>query len=367
MTGRRPSIEDVGRRASVSRQTVSRVLNGSPLVSEGARRRVEAAIAELHYRPSWAARALVTGRADVLGVVTTRLTSYGPAETLAGFERAAARAGLAVQVANVPAGDPAEARAAAGRLLDCGVAGLAVQVPLDELDVGVPVIGLGVPAGPYPAVRVDQAAGAREATEHLLAAGHETVWHVAGPADCWDGSERAAGWRLALQEAGAQPPPVVPAADWSAAAGYVAGRVLRELPGVTAVFAAGDCLALGVLAALHEHGLDVPGRVAVIGFDDVPEAEHFTPPLTTVRPDFAAVGREALQLLLPQLRTGASGGKPRTIRPRLVLRASAATAASVRGTPGRQGIRADDRAPRRSATTPAPRKGRLNDVVRRQT
>ncbi|MGY1601695.1 LacI family DNA-binding transcriptional regulator [Geodermatophilus sp. SYSU D00815] len=331
MSGRRPRIEDVGRRAGVSRQTVSRVLNGSPSVSDDARRRVEAAIAELRYRPSWAARAMVTGRASVIGIVTTRLTSYGPAETLAAFERAAACAGFAVQVANVPVADPDEVRAAAGRLLDHGVAGLAVQLPVPELDVGVPVVGLGVAVGGHPAARIDQRAGAREATAHLLAAGHRTVWHVSGPDDCPDGRERAAGWALALHEAGSEPPPLVPAADWSAAAGYAAGLDLRERPGVTAVFAAGDCLALGVLRALHECGLAVPGRVAVVGFDDVPEAAHFTPPLTTVHADFAGLGEAALQLLVAQL-GGTDPVVAELLPPWLVVRASAAAAPAVAAT-----------------------------------
>jgi DNA-binding LacI/PurR family transcriptional regulator len=319
----RPSIDDVGRRAGVSRQTVSRVLNGHPAVSEGARQRVETAIAELRYRPSAAARALVTGRADVIGVVTSRLTSFGTAATLAAFEEAAAAAGLGIQVTTVAVPDGAAVRAAVTRLLDRGVTGLALQVPAPELDPGVPIVGLGVAVGPHSAVLADQVVGARLATEALLAAGHRTVWHVAGPQDSPDGAARAEGWRLALGAAGAPVPPAVPAADWGSTAGYASGCELGD--DVTAVFAAGDCLALGVLRALHEHGVDVPGQVALIGFDDIPDAANFRPPLTTVRLDFAAVGRRALELLLPQLRAGAAPGERVTIQPRLVVRASAAT------------------------------------------
>jgi DNA-binding LacI/PurR family transcriptional regulator len=286
---RKPGITDVARLAGVSHQTVSRVLNGAPKVSEDARRRVQAAISELRYRPSWAARALVTGRAGVVGVVTTGLTCYRSAAAVAAFEQAAAAAGLGVQVGCVPAPDVPDVRRAVERLLDHGIAGLVVQAPagtLRGLDVGVPVIGLGTDAGPLAsAVRVDQVAGAAEATRHLLAAGHRTVWHVGGPIGWPESAERAEGWRQALRSAGAVPPPVVPAAGWSSAAGYAAGLALRGCPDVTAVFAADDSLALGVLRALAEWGVEVPGRVSVVGFDDVPDAAHFSPPLTTVRPD----------------------------------------------------------------------------------
>jgi DNA-binding LacI/PurR family transcriptional regulator len=124
---RRPGIVDVARLAGVSHQTVSRVLNDAPKVSEDTRRRVQAAIRELRYRPSWAARALVTGRADVIGVVTTGLTSYRSAAVLAAFERAAAAAGLGIQVSCIGTPDGTTLRRAAERLLDHGIAGLVVQ------------------------------------------------------------------------------------------------------------------------------------------------------------------------------------------------------------------------------------------------
>src|SRR3954469_17967365 len=199
MTGaeRRPGIVDVARLAGVSHQTVSRVLNNAPKVSEDARRRVQAAISELRYRPSWAARALVTGRAGVVGVVTTGLTCYRSAAAVAAFEPAAAEAGLGVQVGCAPAPDVPDVRRAVERLLDHGIAGLVVQAPagtLRGLDAGVPVIGLGTDAGPLAsAVRVDQVAGAREATRHLLTAGHRTVWHVGGPSGWTESGERAGG------------------------------------------------------------------------------------------------------------------------------------------------------------------------------
>jgi DNA-binding LacI/PurR family transcriptional regulator len=332
--GRPPALIDVARAAGVSHQTVSRVLNEHPQVREETRRRVRAAMAELQYRPNHAARTLVTGRSRTLGVVATHTTLFGPASVVAAFEQAAAAAGFSVFLHTVPTPDEGSVRAAVERALDHGVAALAVVVPvgsaataLNGLDAGVPVVRLGGEAPPGSAgVGIDQHAGARDATRHLLALGHRTVWHVAGPAGWSDSAARAAGWRAALAEAGAEAPLVVPAADWGATSGLAAGRLLLAArPEVTAVFAANDSLALGVLQALHERGLDVPGRVSVVGFDDVPEAAHFLPPLTTVSCDFQGVAQEALRLLLDHLRPGSwTDARLRDTRPRLVVRASTA-------------------------------------------
>jgi DNA-binding LacI/PurR family transcriptional regulator len=324
---RKPGITDVARLAGVSHQTVSRVLNGAPKVSDDARRRVQAAISELRYRPSWAARALVTGRADVVGVVTTGLTCYRSAAVVAAFERAATSAGLGVQVSCVPTPAAADVRPVVERLLDHGIGGLVVQAPagaLRGLDVDVPVVGLGSDPDPIACgVRIDQVAGAREATRHLLAGGHRTVWHVGGPPGWSESVERAEGWRQALRSAGAAVPPVVPAVDWSSAAGYAMGRALCGRSDVSAVFAADDSLALGVLRAFAEDGVEVPRQVAVAGFDDAPDAAHFSPPLTTVRPDYEAVGRAALEMLLARLAGDDRCGELRTFAPSLVVRSSA--------------------------------------------
>jgi DNA-binding LacI/PurR family transcriptional regulator len=174
-----------------------------------------------------------------------------------------------------------------------------------------------------PLVTVDQVAGAREATRHLLEAGHRTVWHVSGPADWFDSAGRIEGWREALREAGAEVPPLV-AADWSAASGYRCGQMLARMPEVTAVFTANDHLALGVLRAVHEYGRRVPDDISVVGFDDVPEAAYFIPPLTTVRPDFAAVARASLDLLLAQFESDTVGELRQTIAPTLISRQSVA-------------------------------------------
>ena len=328
---RDPAMTDVARLAGVSHQTVSRVLNGHPNVKEQTRLRVRAAIAELGYRPNPAARALVTGRSQLIGMVALNSTLYGPSSLLAAFEQAAAEAGFAVSVGGVGRLDRASIAGAVERHLDQRVAGLVVIAPvasageaLDDMPAGVPLVTVdGDPKRAHALVTVDQVAGARAATRHLLDAGHRTVWHVSGPGDRYDAAGRIDGWRQELEAAGAEVPPPVPA-GWSAAAGFSAGHMLARMPEVTAVFAANDHLALGILRALHEHGKRVPEDLSLVGFDDVPEAGYFIPPLTTVRPDFHAVARHALELLLAQIEAGVPSTTQMMLPPTLIERRSVA-------------------------------------------
>jgi len=330
-TLRGPAMTDVARLAGVSHQTVSRVLNDHPNVREQTRLRVRAAIAELGYRPNRAARALVTGRSQLIGVVTLNSTLFGPASMLSSVERAAAEAGFAVSVSSVDNLDRRSISDAVERHLDHGVAGLVVIAPVvaanaavDEIPAGIPLVTIdGDPQRSTALATVDQVAGAYAATRHLLDAGHRTVWHVSGPLEWFDTAGRVEGWESALRDAGAEVPPVIPA-DWSAASGYQAGQMLARMTDVTAVFAANDHLALGILRALHERGRRVPHDISIVGFDDVPEAAYFIPPLTTVRPDFEAVASASISLLLSQLETGRSTDERHTIAPALVERASVA-------------------------------------------
>ncbi len=326
---RSPAMTDVARLAGVSHQTVSRVLNDHPNVKEQTRIRVRAAIAELNYRPNRAARALVTGRSQLIGVVARNSTLYGPASMLTEFEQAAADAGFAVSVGSVRELDRSSISSVVDRHLDQRVAGLVVIAnvasaaeALAEIPSDVPVVFIdGDPASGRPLVTVDQVAGARAATKHLLDAGHQTVWHVSGPTDWFDSAGRIQGWRETLEEAGAEVPPLL-SADWSAAEGYRSGQMLARMPEVTAIFTANDHLALGILRALHERGRRVPHEVSVVGFDDVPEAAFFIPPLTTVRQAFGDVARAALGLLLGQMRAEAETPEHIVVPPRLVVRES---------------------------------------------
>jgi DNA-binding LacI/PurR family transcriptional regulator len=322
-------MTDVARLAGVSHQTVSRVLNGHPNVREQTRLRVRAAIAQLGYRPNKAARALVTGKSQLIGVIAQNSSLFGPSSLLGAFESAAAEAGFTVSLRRVRTLDQESIAAAVEHHRDSRVAGIVAIAPtasaneaLADVPAGVPLVTVdGDPARSTPLVTVDQAAGAFDAVKHLTDAGHHTVWHVSGPPDWFDSAGRVRGWQQALESEGLEVPPLV-AADWSAASGYRAGQMLARMPECTAVFAANDHLALGILRAMYERGRRVPDDVSVVGFDDVPEAEFFIPPLTTVRPDFAAVARETLELLLAQVTNSEVLETQRTIAPTLVSRGS---------------------------------------------
>jgi DNA-binding LacI/PurR family transcriptional regulator len=329
---RKPAVMyDVARLAGVSHQTVSRVINGSEHVRPETRDRVLAAMRQLDYRPNSQARALVTGRSTTVGVITFDTALYGPASTLVSIGRAAHAAGYSVSVASVETLDRSEIVGAGERLRLLGVDGILVIAPhvaattaLWDLPSDLPVVA--VEAGPdegVPVVAVDQYQGARLATEHLLGLGHATVHHLAGPADWIEAQRRVEGWRDALEAAGARGSTPLQG-DWSPRSGYDLGHKLLERGDVTAVFVANDQMALGLLRCLNEHGRSVPRDVSVIGFDDIPEAEFFSPPLTTVRQDFAEMGRRGVALLLDEIGSPQRSGKRVTVPASLIERSSTA-------------------------------------------
>jgi len=325
-------MEDVAELAGVSHQTVSRVLHDSPHVRPDTRERVLAAIRQLDYRPNTVAQALVTGRSKTLGVVSYDTTLYGPASTLLGIEHAAHDAGYVLSMTSLRSLNRPSVVAAVQRLRDQGVDGVVVIAPLRagvdalrHLRADLPVVA--VEAGPddsIPVATVDQVAGAAAATRHLLDLGHRTVWHVAGPADWKEADERIEGWRSALRAAGAPVPPIL-RGDWTARSGYELGRNLLQNPEVTAVFVANDQMALGILRFLHECGKSVPKDLSIVGFDDIPEAAYFVPPLTTVRQDFGELGRRCIHILLARIE-GTVGATRVVVAPELVVRASTAAA-----------------------------------------
>ncbi|MBV9093455.1 MAG: substrate-binding domain-containing protein, partial [Streptosporangiaceae bacterium] len=238
-----------------------------------------------------------------------------------------------VTVASLPALDRRSMLDAVERFLGQGVEGIIVIATQDaavaalaHVPAEVPLVAVGCGTrAPVTSVAIDNAEGGAVATRYLLGLGHKTVYHVAGPRDCMDAAERVDGWRQALRDAGA-PQPRVLAGDWSAASGYELGRQLAPDPELTAVFCGNDPMALGVMRAVTERGRRVPDDISIVGFDDVPEAGYYLPPLTTVRQDFGEVGRRALSTLANRM-TGAIPAGPRVVRvaPELIVRASAAT------------------------------------------
>ncbi|WP_175470200.1 LacI family DNA-binding transcriptional regulator [Curtobacterium sp. MCBA15_001] len=327
-------MAEVAEAAGVSMQTVSRVARGFDNVSPDTRLRVQSAMADLGYRPNRAARALRSGRFRTIGVIMFTLASFGNMRTLEAIADAAGDADFTITLLPMASRTEEGVRSAFSRLHEQAVDGVVIIIESHVMDtaevslpVGVPVVVIdSTGTTDHPAIDTDQAEGARIATQHLLDLGHETVWHVAGPAMSYSAARRRAAWEQTLVTAGRTVPPVFEG-DWGSASGHRAGLSIAVRPEVTAVFAANDQTALGILRACHELGRAVPASLSVVGFDDSPESDSFWPPLTTVHQSFDEIGRRAVTNLLAQI-DGAPGAAATDLVPvRLVVRASTAAPA----------------------------------------
>ncbi|TDO47329.1 DNA-binding LacI/PurR family transcriptional regulator [Kribbella sp. VKM Ac-2527] len=332
---RRPGSTDVAKLAGVSQKTVSRVLNDEPYVKEEVRLRVLAAVRELGYRRNESARALNSGRTRRIGVVSLGTALFGPSTQLVSIERALRSTGYSMSVVNTFEGDAGGVAGAVDHLLEQGVDGIILSEPIDEgagkpIKLDIPVLSFGdfpgLSARPILITGGDNVTAGRAATEHLLELGHRTVWHIAGPQRWWAARDRLEGWRQALAAAGAQEPPLLEG-DWSPASGYQAGRELAANDEVTAIFAANDDMAIGVLRALTEAGRTVPGDVSIVGFDDIPAAEYLNPPLTTIPQNFDQYVERGIAKLVKEIEepTGDRSPTPEPPSLRPIIRQSTAT------------------------------------------
>lgn len=358
--GYRVLMVDVARAAGVSQKTVSRVINHAPHVRPEVRARVLAAAAELHYRPNAAARALAGQRPHVIGVLAVGVSMFGPAARVHSLQQAARERGYELALSTLSDLTPEALRSAVRRLVERDCEGIVLELPNamadldDELLKGVPV---ATRVGPVPGlsrqvvVNSEQVDAGRLATRHLLDLGHATVWHLAGPRDWVAARQRRQGWARALREADrAQPEPLQ--GDWSARSGYLLGQRLASRDDVTAVFTANDHQAMGLMRALSEAGRSVPGDVSVVGFDDVPEAEFCTVPLTTVRIDDAAISHRVLSELVALIEGLEPAREPLSLAAELVARRSTAPPATPPRRPPEAPTTTEHRASRLSATHP---------------
>ena len=329
----RVTIKDVARRAGVSIGTVSNTLSGRRPVSEATRRRVLQVIEESGYRPNEVARSLVTQRSHTLGVVAMGFDYFGPSQTVTGIEREARHQGYFVTLSVIGYDDTAAAEVLEG-LVDRRVDGIIWAVPEigDNhawIENGVP---LGLPAvftnmegrSDVAAAVIDNFAGGKTATEHLLAQGRRRIGHITGPLVWWEARERRRGWQAALRTAGlADQTTWWEEGDWSARSGREAmERLLARCPQVDAVFVQNDQMALGAIKVLRGRGLQVPEDVALVGFDDIPEAAYFEPPLTTIRQDLHELGRTIVQSLLELIETPDAQRCYISLQPQLIVRES---------------------------------------------
>jgi DNA-binding LacI/PurR family transcriptional regulator len=327
---RAPNIRDVARVAGVSYQTVSRVLNDSPSIRPETLQRVRDAIEALGYRPNQAARALVTSRSRTIGVLSAQTVHYGPATAINAIETAAREAGYRLSITNLSSTEYASIKSAVDYLISQSVEALIVIAPqvrvfeaLNDLQVSVPFVTLEATGlNTSHSLWVDQVQGARQATRHLIDLGHTEIMHISGPQDWIEAEARMQGFLRELSDADLRTrAPIL--GDWTASFGYYAGIELLRYRDFSAVFVGNDQMALGFMHACREHGLDVPGDISIVGFDDIPESAHFAPPLTTVRQNFAEIGRRAVALLLGELR-GETGMNHDPVQPELIVRESTA-------------------------------------------
>lgn len=331
----RPTIRDVAVRAGVSRQTVSRVINGKPEVSPQTRLRVLGVIEELGYRPSAVARSMATGRTCLLGCISHNLVDYTFACMIENAQAEARRLGYFVLTGSAPALDDVEPLLE--EMLNRHVDGLIVINPHadDRYRFFLPLLKRGLPVAylndrpreeAVSCVRCDDLDGGYQATRYLIGLGHRAIATILGPMREVCTIDRLAGYRQALAEAGlGMDPALIVDGDWSPESGYRAVQHLLEAHRTfTAIFAQNDRMAIGAIRALQEAGLEVPEDVSVIGFDDIPLAAYCHPPLTTLYQPMEECGRRAVRLLVETIRNPSRPPEQVLLRARLVERGSCA-------------------------------------------
>jgi DNA-binding LacI/PurR family transcriptional regulator len=329
-------MREVARLAGVSIQTVSHVVNRTGNISDETRQRVSTVIERLNYRPNPIARSMRTRETGLIGLLVLDITNPVLSTIASEVEAAAYRNEYKVLLYNARHDARLERESLetfAERLVD----GLVIVNAMDrehtyswleEREVPTVLVDCQSTTA-LPSVAVDNLRGAYLATEHLLQLGHRRIMHLSGDPSLEVARLRVEGYLAALRDngAGAHARVVTPDNDhWDYHAGHRAMRKVLESPErPTAVFAAADQVAIGALRAVAEAGLEVPGDISVVGFDDIPAARFSAPPLTTIRQPLAEIACRAFELLLTLLdKNGEAGSSQVVLQPQLVTRGSTA-------------------------------------------
>lgn len=300
------TLRDVARKAGVSHQTVSRVINNSDRVAPETRERVEAAIAELGYHPNMIARSMARGHSNTIACILPNLTDYTFASIMEGAEKVARRSGFYLLTASASDeaifSDLVKDLTAGWQIGGLMVANPYIDGRFKHIPESLPVVLMGACPRDINAcsISLDDEMGGKMAVEHLISLGHRRIAMVTGPMIEECSNDRLGGYLSALSEAGIVfDPALVIEGDWSATSGDQAVARWREQNiDFTALFAQNDRMAIGAMRSLRQAGQRIPEDVSVIGFDDIPLASYFDPPLTTMRQDLEYIGGEAAQLLL---------------------------------------------------------------------
>jgi DNA-binding LacI/PurR family transcriptional regulator len=326
MKTKRPTVRDVAREAGVSYQTVSRVINNNSHVSPRTRSKVQKAIDSLGFRPNRAAQILQTERSHTIEVV---MFYFGFNRFMYEMARTAHEMGYHFVISAITEDEFAHTlESASSRFVD-GLILIPLIPVLDEyeqllrLTENIPFVQIGAKLGAnLPSVIYDQAQGARLATQHLIDLGHRQIAEITGPIPNYDAHDRHQGWLATLKDNGIAPGPVV-RGDFTIEGGYAAMcQLLERSPEFSAVFIGNDSMAIGAMTALRERGLNSPDEVSVVSFDDVPEAAHFLPGLTTVRQDFNLLGHLAIEYIVTMIENPNTPIYQRVLTPKLIVRGS---------------------------------------------
>lgn len=307
--GRPATIYDVAKAAEVSHQTVIRFLKGAQGIRPDTRERVEVALRELNYRPNLTARSLTTGQSHRIGALTHEIDQFGPSKIIQGASAAARDAGYVLDIVTLDMRKPESIVEALDLLRQHDLAGILALSSTDEMTQAFEATKFAVPV--FIGAEPDDAASAHPSElstvgfpaliGRLAELGHTTLLHIAGPANWSAARNRMGAYEAAIAAHGLESAGVLHG-DWSARSGYAAVKAVPGCLGATAIVAANDQMALGAILALSEEGVDVPGDVSITGVDDIPDAAYYSPPLTTLRVDFAAQGRTAVAELLSRIR-----------------------------------------------------------------
>lgn len=307
MSQKLTTLNDVAALAGVSYQTVSRVINNSSAVAEKTRLNVFSAMETLNYIPNQVAQKLAGKQIYTLGFATTDLALHAPSKIASAIKKQANELGYSVVISMTQELESAAVKKAVNELLAQRVDGIIINIPLNnqqaieinELCCNTPVIFLDIdPVTPLRSIMTNSFDGGAQGARYLVELGHKSIALIQGPEFSISSQLRLQGWMKVLTAEDIQPFSLLQG-DWSAASGYQLGCQLVAYPKKpSAILVANDQMALGVLRALHESGIDVPNQISVIGYDDTDDSAYFYPPLTTIRQDFDLLGRKAAEFMI---------------------------------------------------------------------
>jgi DNA-binding LacI/PurR family transcriptional regulator len=326
------TLHDVAEYSGVSYQTVSRVVNHHPNVSPDTRERVQSAIDTLGYKPNKVAKSLAAKQSNTLALITFGMDYYGPTQMILNIERISKELNYDLIFSNVHESSGEQIgkvlESLSGRQVDGIVAILPVEgatyEELASLCPDIPIVQIDPKIDPtLPSVVVEQYYGSQMITEYLIQLGHRRIAEISGPLNWFGAQARHQQWQETMRHAGLLTDLSVEG-EWTPHSGYGAVQhLLTQSSDFTAIVAGNDQMALGAIHALREHDLRVPEDVSVVGFDDMPEAAYFQPPLTTIRQDFSQLGVIAVEYLLERIANPLTPLKQHVIYPQLIIRESA--------------------------------------------